>query len=122
MSKVYAFDLDETLCTRDKSVDHIGYEKYRYCEPIPEMINKLNKLYNDGNVIYIYTARGMSTFNGDINKVYNKLYNLTLDSLKRKKFLSGGSCPEKSGLVLASFLFLFCSWATFIIEICFLLT
>lgn len=83
MKKVYAFDLDETLCTRDKSMDHIGHEKYKFCTPIVDMIEKLNKLYNEGNIIYIYTARGMETFNGDINKVYNNLYNLTLDSLKK---------------------------------------
>ena len=47
-----------------------------------EMIEKLNKLYDEGNTIYIYTARGMGQFNGNLVKVYNSLYVLTLNSLE----------------------------------------
>ena len=47
------------------------------------IIDKVNKLYDDGNTIYIYTARGMGQFNGDLVKVYNSLYVITLDSLKK---------------------------------------
>lgn len=82
MSKIYAFDLDDTLCTREDGVEHLGPDKYRYCHPIPTMIEKLNKLYDEGNTIYIYTARGMGQFNGDLVKVYNSLYVLTLNSLE----------------------------------------
>jgi hypothetical protein len=46
------------------------------------MIEKLNKLYDEGNTIYIYTARGMGQFNGNLVKVYNSLYVLTLNSLE----------------------------------------
>jgi hypothetical protein len=46
------------------------------------MIKKVNRLYDEGHTIYIYTARGMGQFNGDLVKVYNNLYVLTLDSLK----------------------------------------
>jgi len=83
MSKIYAFDLDDTLCYRDKNVEHLGPDKYNHCHPINEMIDKVNKLYDDGNTIYIYTARGMGQFNGDLVKVYNSLYLITLDSLKK---------------------------------------
>ena len=82
MSKIYAFDLDDTLCTREDGVEHLGPDKYRHCHPIPTMIEKLNKLYDEGNTIYIYTARGMGQFNGDLVKVYNSLYVLTLNSLE----------------------------------------
>jgi len=82
MSKIYAFDLDDTLCIREDGVDHLGPDKYKYCHPIPTMIEKLNKLYDEGNTIYIYTARGMGQFNGDLVKVYNSLYVLTLNSLE----------------------------------------
>jgi hypothetical protein len=83
MSKIYAFDLDDTLCTRSSNFENLGPGKYEHCEPITHMIEKLNKLYNEGNIIYIYTARGMSQFKGDLNKVYNELYVSTLDSLKK---------------------------------------
>jgi len=79
---IYAFDLDDTLCTRDKRFENLGPEKYKYCQPIPKMIDKLNRLYDEGHTIYIYTARGMSQFNGNVIEIYNKLYVLTLDSLK----------------------------------------
>lgn len=82
MSKIYAFDLDETLCVRKNGVEHLGPDKYSYCLPIDDMIVRVNKLYDDGNTIIIYTARGMSQFNGDIHKVYSKLYGVTTECLK----------------------------------------
>ena len=82
MSKIYAFDLDDTLCYRDSNLEHLGPEKYKFCKPIPHMIDIINKLFDEGHTIYIYTARGMSQFNGDLVKVYNNLYVLTIESLK----------------------------------------
>lgn len=82
MSKIYAFDMDDTICVREKGVEHLGPEKYKFCKPIPHMIDIINQLFDEGNTIYIYTARGMSQFNGDLVKVYNNLYVLTLESLK----------------------------------------
>ncbi len=83
MSKIYAFDLDDTLCYRDSVYENLGPKKYLHCEPIWEMINKLNRLYDEGNTIYIYTARGMGQFNGDIDKAKNELYEITLNSLNQ---------------------------------------
>jgi hydroxymethylpyrimidine pyrophosphatase-like HAD family hydrolase len=79
--KIYAFDLDDTLCERNTNYEHLGVDKYRFSRPIPEMINKVNELYDKGHTIYIYTARGMSQFNGDVNKIISNLYVLTLNSL-----------------------------------------
>lgn len=79
--KTIAVDLDDTLCTRDKNHENLGVEKYRHCIPLRENIAKINKLYDEGNTIVIYTARGMSQFNGDVSKVYSNLYDLTLDQL-----------------------------------------
>jgi len=78
---IYAFDLDDTLCVRDEGVEHLGADKYKHCKPIPSMIEKLNELYDEGHTIYIYTARGMCQFNGNLIDIYNKLYVLTLNSL-----------------------------------------
>jgi len=79
-SKIIAFDLDEVLCTRDeKQKDPI--KKYYSCMPIKKMIKVCNELYNSGNRIIIYTARGMTTQKGNTNDVYSKLYNLTLNQI-----------------------------------------
>lgn len=81
MSKILAFDLDDTLCFRDKKYENLGADKYKFCEPISEMIEKVNTLHDNGYIIYIYTARGMNQFNGDVKLVYEKLYDLTEKSL-----------------------------------------
>jgi len=81
--KIIAFDLDDTLCTRPVDIEHLGVDKYIQCEPIPEMIKMSNALYDNGHTIYIYTARGMSIFNGNVSLIYNMLYELTLHSLQK---------------------------------------
>jgi len=50
---IYCFDLDGTLCTHEKN--------YREAKPITERIERVNKLYSDGNTIIIDTARGKTT-------------------------------------------------------------
>ena len=45
-------DIDETICT---SPDDRDYAK---AKPIKKNIDKINKLYDDGNVITYWTARG----------------------------------------------------------------
>jgi hydroxymethylpyrimidine pyrophosphatase-like HAD family hydrolase len=70
LNKIIAFDLDDTLCSRPKNLEHLGPEKYNYCTPIQPTIDVLNKLYDQGNIIYIYTARGMGQFDGNVQKTY----------------------------------------------------
>jgi hydroxymethylpyrimidine pyrophosphatase-like HAD family hydrolase len=82
LNKIIAFDLDDTLCYRPKNLEHLGPEKYNYCTPIQPTIDVLNKLYDQGNIIYIYTARGMGQFDGNVQKTYSELYEITLNSLK----------------------------------------
>ena len=48
----YVFDIDGTICTLTDG----DYEK---AEPIKERIEKINKLYDEGNTILFLTARGM---------------------------------------------------------------
>ena len=52
--KSYCFDLDGTLCTNTEG----GYAQ---ALPLPERILKVNELYDKGNKILIYTARGTVT-------------------------------------------------------------
>lgn len=49
----YVIDLDGTLCTQEKD--------YSFAKPIENRIKKVNDLYNNGNVIIIFTARGSET-------------------------------------------------------------
>ena len=80
--KIIAFDLDDTLFKRPNNIEHLGVDKYKYCEPINEMIDICNNLYDKGNTIYIYTARGMGQFKGNSHAAQIALYELTLNSLK----------------------------------------
>jgi len=50
-------DIDGTICT-----DTFG--KYKDAKPLKERIEKFNKLYNDGEIVIYYTARG-SFLSGD---------------------------------------------------------
>ena len=54
MDKIIFVDIDETICFYD-GVDRLGYKN-----AIPNMdnIRKINKLYDEGNYIKYWTARG----------------------------------------------------------------
>ena len=50
--KVIYVDIDETICKTPESRD------YKDAQPILENISKINKLYDEGNTIVYWTARG----------------------------------------------------------------
>lgn len=54
MNKTYCFDLDGTLCTNTEG-------DYDLAEPFPERIRRVNQLFEEGNQIRIFTARGTVT-------------------------------------------------------------
>jgi hypothetical protein len=58
-NKRYVFDLDNTLCITSK--DSNGKWDYRKSTPIKDRIEKVNKLFQEGNYIIIETARGSSS-------------------------------------------------------------
>lgn len=82
-NKTIAVDLDDTICTRPTDLEHLGPNKYKHCEPIIEMVELVNSLYDKGHTIYIYTARGMTQYNGDLIKIHHHIYQMTLDSLEK---------------------------------------
>tara|TARA_R110000868_G_scaffold2821_2_gene19535 strand:+ start:4587 stop:4964 length:378 start_codon:yes stop_codon:yes gene_type:complete len=79
--KIIAFDLDDVICYRTKEHEHLGPNKYDYCEPNQSVIDLVNSLYDEGNKIVIYTARGMSQYKGNVSLVYSKLYSKTIKQL-----------------------------------------
>jgi len=50
--KIIYVDVDETICNTPEDRD------YTKSTPIKEHINKINKLYDEGNMIIYWTARG----------------------------------------------------------------
>lgn len=69
----YIFDLDGTLCSKESD--------YSLAKPFHKRISKVNKLYDQGNKIIIYTARGMHSMNANVRKCYDKYYNFTRNQL-----------------------------------------
>ena len=51
-------DIDGTICTQNNLTDGGGY---RNAQPRPKQIAKINKLYDEGNTIVYWTARGSTT-------------------------------------------------------------
>lgn len=52
---VYCFDLDGTICTKTENTS------YEHAQPFGLMVEKINKLYDEGHTIKINTARGGNT-------------------------------------------------------------
>jgi len=80
--KIIAFDLDDVICFRNDEYEKLGPKKYDYCQPYPENIEIVNSLYDEGHRIIVYTARGMSQFDGNVELIYENLYQKTKDHLK----------------------------------------
>ena len=64
-------DIDSTICITD---ENIGNDKYKFSVPIRERIDKVNKLYDEGNIITYWTARGSKSGNN-----YEELTKKSLD-------------------------------------------
>lgn len=80
-NKIIAFDLDDVICYRDPKYEGEGIGKYNHCYPYEGTVRLINELYQAGFYIKIYTARGMTQLEGDVNRIYDELYQLTFDSL-----------------------------------------
>lgn len=51
---IYCFDIDGTLCSNT-------FGKYEKAKPIQNRINFVNRLYEEGHIIKLFTARGSTT-------------------------------------------------------------
>jgi hypothetical protein len=64
--KIYVFDLDDTLCKSPKPESWLKDSAtltidYSTCKPIQHRIDVVNRLYDEGHIIIIDTARGSVT-------------------------------------------------------------
>lgn len=77
----YCFDLDETICATPSS------RKYAEAVPYQKMVDKINRLYDEGHEITIFTARGSSS---GINYTELTLNQLNSWGLKFHKLIDKG--------------------------------
>lgn len=75
--KTYVFDIDGTICL---SPENGEYEK---SVPIEDRIQKINKLFDEGNIIIFHTARGMRRNNNDASAASFQLFETTKNQLNR---------------------------------------
>jgi len=72
----YIVDIDGTIC------EHMSNFKYGEGKVLYDRIEYLNKLYDKGNEIIYYTARGMGEFDGSYYLSNKKWYNITEKQLQ----------------------------------------
>ncbi len=77
MKKILCFDLDNVICFTNKK------KQYSRSKPNLNAIKVINKLYKDGHMIKIFTARGMGKFNGKTSLVKKAYLELTKKQLKK---------------------------------------
>jgi hypothetical protein len=74
----YVIDVDNTICSQT----HNDKPDYMLATPFTDRIKRINALYEAGNTIIMYTARGMGRSNGDVAIAYDEMYRFTDDQLK----------------------------------------
>ena len=77
MSKTYVIDIDGTICDWQAGRD------YTLAEPLTERIEMINKLYDEGNIITYFTARGMGRYAGRMDKSIASFFSITENQLHR---------------------------------------
>ena len=75
--KTYVIDIDGTIWDWEEGRD------YTLANPYPERIKVINKLYDKGNTIKYFTARGMGRFAGRSDKAIESFYAITESQLDR---------------------------------------
>lgn len=75
----YLIDIDGTIC------EHCDNPNFGKGEVFHDRISYINNLYNHGNEIIYYTARGMGEFDGDVNLANQKWFDYTHQQLEEWK-------------------------------------
>jgi hypothetical protein len=71
------FDINNVLCETDEK------KSYLKSKPIKKNIQIVNRAYNQGYIIILYTARYMGRCNGKLSEINKKIKPLTLKQLKK---------------------------------------
>jgi hypothetical protein len=74
--KIFCFDLDNVICLTKKNY-------YNKSKPIYKSINLINKLYDSGFVIKIFTARFMGRSNENVKVAIKMGFKFTEKQLKK---------------------------------------
>lgn len=75
----YVFDLDGTIC--EEKQKGTPYLDYKNVKPIPEVIERINALHEQGDYIIINTARHMNSTGGNIGLINARVAKITIDWL-----------------------------------------
>lgn len=64
----FVIDIDDTICVTEKKP---GTDQFDYAnsKPINRVILRIRALKDEGHRIVLFTARGMRTYNGDIEQI-----------------------------------------------------
>lgn len=74
--KTICFDIDQVICRTKKNF-------YTKSKPKIKTIKFINRLYEEGYNIKIFTARYMGTYKENINIIKKKYYKKTFNQLKK---------------------------------------
>ena len=74
---VYVFDIDGTLCTKNDECD------YSKAQPIKKRIEVVNRLYDEGHEIFLFTARGMGRNNNNPLLAVQQFYQFTSEQMDK---------------------------------------
>jgi capsule biosynthesis phosphatase len=74
-------DMDGTICEDTDGTNYKG------AAPRPEVIRRVNKYWQDGWEVIIFTARGMRSFNGDLQIIEMTYRKLTEHWLKENRVM-----------------------------------
>ena len=72
--KTYVFDIDGTICSSVSG-------NYESAVPMMDRIEKINQLYEEGNIITFNTARGMGRYKNAANQAHAVFYDMTVKQL-----------------------------------------
>lgn len=72
--RIIIFDIDNTIARTVAT-------KYNLAKPIKSRIKIINKLYDKGNIIKIFTSRYMGKYNGNVKLIKKKFYKKTINQL-----------------------------------------
>ena len=71
--KTYIIDIDGTICTQNHFKNNI--RDYEQAAPLSDRIEKINKLFDEGNEIHYWTARGSVSGIDHLELTRNQLKN-----------------------------------------------